>query len=148
MESLFSERIAVLGTVDPDVCGTGTHGTDWVDMSKFQNVGFVVMTGTLGSSATVDFKVQEATSAAGAGAQDISGKSITQLTEAGTDDDKQVVVNVKAEELDREDGYQFVRGLMTIGVATSDAAVLVLGADPRFLPASDFDLASVDEIVS
>jgi hypothetical protein len=148
MENLFTEKIAVLGTIDPDAYGTGTQGTDWVDMSKFKSLGFVVMAGTLGSSATIDFKVQEATSAAGAGAQDITGKSITQLTEAGTDSDKQAVVNVKAEELDIADGYRYVRGVLTIGVATSDGGVVVLGTDPRFMPASDFDLSSVDEIVS
>ena len=146
MKGLLTERLALLGTIDPDAYGTGTQGSDWVDMSKFMQVMFAVLAGALGSSATLDFKVQEATSAAGAGAQDLSGKSITQLTEAGTDDDKQVLVNVRADEL--SDGYRYVRGLMTIGVATSDAGLVVLGGDPTYAPASDFDLASVDEIVT
>lgn len=146
MKGLLTERLAVLGTVDPDAYGTGTQGTDWVDMSKFVQVLFAVMVGTLGSSATIDFKVQEAKTAAGGNAQDLTGKSITQLTEAGTDDDKQALVNVRADEL--SDDYRYVRGVLTVGVADSDAGVLVLGGDPTYAPASDFDLASVDEIVT
>jgi hypothetical protein len=148
MEGLMTEKLAVVAAIDPDAYGTGTQGTDWADMEKFGQVMFVVMAGALGSSATLDFKVQEATDSSGTGAQDISGKSITQLTDAGTDSDKQAIVNVIAEELDRADGYRYVRGLLTVGTATSDAGVLVLAGDPRFLPASDFDLASVDEIVT
>jgi len=146
MKGLLTEKLAVLGTIDPDAYGTGTQGSDWMDLSKFRQILFAVMAGALGSSATLDFKVQEATSAAGAGAQDLSGKAITQLTEAGTDSDKQALINVRADEL--SDGYRYVRGVMTIGVATSDAGVLVLGGDATYLPASDFDLASVDEIVT
>lgn len=148
MAELFTEKVAVLGTIDPDAYGTGTQGTDWVDMSKFDQVGFVVQAGEFQSGAKLDFKVQEATSIAGADAQDLSGKAITQLTEAGTDDDKQAVVNVKAFELSMNDGYRYVRGLLTVTIDAIDAAVLVLGVDPRYSPASNFDLSSVDEIIS
>lgn len=146
MKGLLTERLAVLGTIDPDAYGTGTTGTDWVDLSKFVQAMFIVMAGTLGSSATIDFKLQEAKTAAGGDAQDLSGKAITQLTDAGTDDDKQALINVRHDEL--SDGYRYVRGVMTVGVATSDGGVLVLGGDPTYAPASDFDLASVDEIVA
>jgi hypothetical protein len=37
---------------------------------------------------------------------------------------------------------------MTVAVATSDAGGLLLGINSRSLPASDHDLASVDEIVN
>jgi len=145
MKGLLTERLALVGSIDPDACATGAQTSDWIDMSKFRQVMFAVAVGTLGSSATVDFKVQEATSSGGAGAADISGKSITQLTEAGTDSDKQVLVNVRFDEL--SDGFTHIAGVMTVGVATSDAVVLVFAGDPTYAPASDFDLASVDEIV-
>ena len=153
MAELFSEKVAVLGTIDPDAYGPDLYGavayaTDWIDMKVFDQVGFVVMAGAFGAGATLDFKVQEATSDAGAGAQDLSGKSITQLTDAGNDDDKQVIVNVKAPELSVNDGYRYVRGVMTCAVDDIDEAVIALGVDPSYKPASNFDLASVDEIVS
>ncbi len=145
MATLFTEKIAVLGAIDPDAYGTGTQGTAWVDMKQFDQLAFVVQVGEFQSGATVDFKLQQATNSSGADAKDITDKAITQLTEAGTDGDKQVIVMVKAPQLD--DGYRFVRGVMTISVDSVDSGVLVLGADPRYMPASDFDVASVDEIV-
>jgi len=36
---------------------------------------------------------------------------------------------------------------LTVATATSDVGAVILGLDPRYAPASDFDLASVDEIV-
>ncbi|MGI6730430.1 MAG: hypothetical protein ACOX5F_00820 [Anaerovoracaceae bacterium] len=145
MATIFTEKVAVLGAIDPGAHGTGTLGTGYVDMKQFDQLAFVVQVGVFESGAKVDFKLQEATSAAGAGVQDLSGKAITQLTAAGTDDDKQVIVVVKASEL--SDGYRFVRGLMTISVDAVDSGVLVLGADPRYMPASNFDVSTVDEIV-
>jgi hypothetical protein len=145
MPKLITEKIAVLGAIDPDAYSTGTEATGWVDMKLFDQLGFVVMVGTLGSGATVDFKLEQATDSSASGKKDITGKAITPLTDAGTDGDKQAIVVVKAAELD--EGYRFVRGYMTVAVGAADAGVLVLGADPRYMPASNFDVATVDEIV-
>jgi hypothetical protein len=37
---------------------------------------------------------------------------------------------------------------MTIGTATSDAGAILIGVNPRNAPASDNDLAAVDEIIA
>ena len=146
MSAFLSEKLAVVATIDPDAYGTGTQGSDYVDMTKFNRVLFVVQAGTLGSSATLDFKIQEATSSAGAGVVDLAGKAVTQLTDASTDSDKQAIVEVCANELSA--GFTHVRGVMTIATATSDAGAIALAGVPRYHPASDNDLASVDEIVA
>lgn len=141
----LNERFAIVATVDPGSKTAAAYNTDWVAMQDIRRVNFIVMTGTLGSSATVDFKLQEATDSSGTSAADISGKSITQLTQAGTDDNKQATVEVNASELST--GFTHVRGVLTVGTATSSVAVIALGGAVRFKPASDFDLSSVDEIV-
>lgn len=143
-----SERAALLAAIDPDVTTASTVNSGWVDASKFHTLMAVVMAGTLGTSATVDAKLEQATSAAGAGAKDISGAAITQLTEAGTDSDKQALINLRTDELDVDGGFSFVRLSITVGTATSDAAGLLWGFDPRFGPASDFDAATVAEIAN
>lgn len=148
MNSLPSERVAITGTIDPDVTVASTVVSDYMDMSKFHRCMAVIMAGTLGSSATLDAKLVQATTSAGAGSKDITGKSITQLTQAGTDSDKQAVINLDAAELDLDNAFDFVAISLTVAVATSDVGALLLGLDPRNAPASDFDLASVDEIVS
>ncbi len=142
--TLTSEKVAVVATIDPDVYTANAYDSDYVDMSKFESLQAIVMAGTLGTNATLDFKLQSATAATGGA--DISGKSITQLTEAGSDSDKQAVINLRAEEL--TEGHRYVKAVMTVGTATSDAGAIILGFNPKNAPASDNDLASVDEIVS
>ncbi|MCZ2112793.1 MAG: hypothetical protein LC131_02900 [Anaerolineae bacterium] len=146
MGQKITEALAVVACIDPDAYGTGAQTSDWIDMSKFERVAFIVQAGTLGSSATLDFKVQQSKLANGSSPADISGKAITQLTEAGTDSDKQVVVSVEASEL--SDGYRYIAGLMTVGVASSDAGVVAVAMNPNYGPVSDYDLASVAELVA
>ena len=145
--ALPSERVAVGGVIDPDANAAGALTTDYIDMGEFKSVMGIVLAGTLGASATLDAKLVQATDSSGTGSKDISGKAITQLTQAGTDSDKQAVINCRGDELDVDGGFAFVALTMTTGTATSDSSAVLLGLDPRNGPASDNDLASVDEIV-
>ena len=145
------ERFAILGTIDPDAYTEGLYGaetyySDWVHLDKFRQLATIIKVGAMAAGAKLDAKLQEATSAAGAGAQDLDGKEITQLTQAGSDDDKQAIINLRADEL--SDGYHYVRLAMTVTTDDVDADATLLGFDPVYFPAYDFDLASVDEIVT
>lgn len=141
------ERFAVLGTIDPDAYAANPYNTDVIDMQNWGSVVFIVQAGDLGSSATLDFLVKGDSASGGSFTTTVTGKSITQLTQAGSDSDKQVIVEVTAEEA-KAQGFRYLRGTMTIAVATSDAGVTVLGFSPRFSPAHKYDLASVDEIIT
>ena len=143
-----SDLAAVVGVIDPDANSAATYTTDWIDMSTFQMVMGIVMAGTPGASATLDAKFEQATDSGGSGVKDISGTDITQLTKAGSDDDKQVVINLHADDLDLANDFTHARLSMTVGTATSDAGAVVLGMSPRYAPASDNDAATVDEIVT
>lgn len=147
-EKLFSEEWVIVATVDPDAYGTGTQLSDAIDMSVHNQVAFIVEAGALGSSATLDFYVMECATSGGTYTR-LSGKNITQLTQAGTDSDKQAIVNVRADEL--TSGYRYLKGSLRIGTASSDASMLALGR-PIYTHAVTStaygDLASVDEIVA
>lgn len=143
---LPSDRAAIVGVIDPDAYGASTVTTGWIAAKDFLTYLAVVSAGTLGSSATLDAKLEKATDSSGTGAADISGKAITQLTQAGTDSDKVALINLKQAELG--DGFTHFRLSMTIGTAASDAGGYVLGFDPAYGPASDYDAAAVDEIVA
>lgn len=145
---LPSDRAAVAGVIDPDVTAAGTVTTAWIDMADFQSIMAIILAGTLGSSATVDAKLEQATDSSGTGAKDITGKAITQLTDGGSDSDKQAVINCFADDLDLENGFTHARLSVTVATATSDVGAVVLGMDARVEPASNNDLASVDEIVA
>lgn len=143
-----ADNVAVVATIDPDVTTASTVVSDYVDASKFHTLLAVIMAGTLGSSATLDAKLVQATSSAGAGAKDITGAAITQLTQAGTDaSDTQAVISLQTDALDVANDFQFVAISLTVGTATSDAGAIMLGVAPRVGPASDNDLASVGEVV-
>lgn len=145
LENMLDE-LAIVATIDPDAYGTGAATTDVIDMSYYPEVLFIVMAGDLGSSATLDFLVKGDTASNGSFATTITGKSITQLTQAGTDSDKQVVVRVTAEEVAAQ-GFRYIRGTMTVGAASSDCGVIAL-ARVRYNPATEYDLATVDEAIN
>lgn len=142
-----SDRVAVLGAIDPDAYAASTVTTGWVDVANWGNLMAIIMAGDLGASATLDAKLEQATSAAGAGAKDVTGKAITQLTQAGTDSNKQAIINCSYRDLDFANDFQFVRLSMTVATATSDAGAILLGLDPRYNTAADSDATTVDEIV-
>ena len=148
MNRLASENVAVVGNVDPDAYAAGTYTTGWIAAKNFEHFLAIVQVGTLGASATVDAKLQQASDAAGTGAKDITGKAITQLTQAGTDDDKQVLINLRPSEMDMDNNFSHFRLSITVATAASDVGGIVLGVDPLFAPANNTDASSVDEIVS
>lgn len=142
----FSDRTAILGTIDPASVAASTVLTAWVPVAKWHTIAAVIATGVLGASATVDAKLRQATDASGTGAKDITGKSITQLVKA-SHDNKQVVLECKADDLDTANGFTHVALSVTVGTAASLLAAVLFGTNPRYLPASDFDDADVVQIV-
>lgn len=143
---LPSDRCRIVGVVDPDANAAATYTTGWVSMAEFSSVMAIVMAGALGTSATLDAKIEQATDSSGTGAKDVTGKAITQLTEAGTDSDKQAVINCFDSDLDVANDFNHVRLSMTVATATSDCAAVLLGFDQRYEP--ETDATTVDEIVS
>lgn len=143
-----SAVVAVLAAINPVSQGVGTVTTGWIDMQNWFRAMAVIQVGALGASATVDAKIQQATSSGGAGAKDVAGTLITQLTKAGSDDNKQVVINLRPEDLDFNNAYRFVRLSLTVATAASLVSALVLGLDARYGAANMSDATTVDEIVN
>lgn len=143
--SIPSEIAAFCGGVQPVSQGVGTVDTGWIAAKDFHSFLAVIQAGVLGAAATLDAKFQQATDNAGAGAKDVTGKSITQMVKA-TDDGKTSLLNLKTEELDVEGGFDFIRVRLTVGAAASLVGCAVMGFNPRFSPASDFDASTVKEV--
>ena len=59
----------------------------------------------------------------------------------------QAEINVDAQELDAANGFAYVQLTVTVGTAATGTAAALLGVNPRFAPASDFNAASVAQIV-
>ena len=140
----ISERLALVAGIDPDSYAANTYYTDAIDMKYWERVLFVVSVGDMAATATVDFSVVEGTTTSPTTAFG-TAKAITQLTKAGTNNDKRALLEVRAEEMDPDNRY--IRGKLVVGTDACDVCVVAL-AEGWHRPASDFDLASVDEIVA
>ena len=68
MSSNPSERVAVVGVIDPDANTAGALVSDYGDASKFNSFMAIGFAGVMGASAAIDMKLTQATSSAGAGA--------------------------------------------------------------------------------
>lgn len=142
-----SELFAVLATIDPASLAVGTVTTAWIPVTNFHALVADVHSGVLGASATLDAKLQQALDGSGTSAKDITGKAITQLTQAGGGSSRQALINVKPEELDTVNGFGYVRLSMTVGVAASLASAQLLGVNPRYATADAFNQSAVAQIV-
>jgi hypothetical protein len=142
----FSDRTGILSTIDPASTAASTVLTAWVPVAKWHTIAAILQTGALGASATVDAKLRQASDASGTGAKDITGKSITQLVKA-SHDNKQVVIECKADDLDTANSFTHVALSVTVGTAASLISAVLLGTNPRFSPAADFDDGDVVQIV-
>ena len=137
-----SQRVGVVGFISPVSQGVGAVTSGWIDASTYHNFMAVLQSGVLGAAATVDAKLQQATDNAGTGAKDVAGKAIAQLVKA-TNDNNQVTIDLKQEDLDFNSGFKFFRLSVTVGTAASLVAAAILGFDARYGFATDNDLASV-----
>ena len=140
----LSERLALVGVVDPDANAAGTFYTDAVDMADFNEVLLIFL---LGISVTAGSHVlsatEEAASGTGTGSVAISGKAATAKTTGNND--TQSIVHVRASDL--QQGFRYVYGRLVQTSAGADSAVVAIAGAPRFHPATDYDLASVSQIV-
>jgi hypothetical protein len=143
----ISEQASVLATIDPVSQAAGTITTGWVSAATHERFMALIQTGVLGASATVDAKLQQATTSAGAGAKDVTGKAITQIVKA-SGDNKQAAINLRADELDMNNGFAWFRLSITVGTAASLISASVLGGVARQLPASGNNQAAVVQLVS
>lgn len=145
---LFSEAVVVAADgIHSASQSTSEKLTGAVDLSKFRQVMFVIDSGTLGASGTLDFQIKGATTAAGTYTA-ISGTAITQLVVA-TDNNKYVNVVITAEKVSSLGlNYAFIKGSLLPGTAAANSSVTVLGELTRFEPASDSDDPAVKQILA
>lgn len=142
-----SHEAVLAAVINPQSLAPGAASSGWVSMGPdgYEAIQAAVLAGALGTGATLDGKLEQATSAAGAGAKDIAGKAITQLTKAGSDDNKQAIINCRSDELDANNGYCYVRLTITVGGAASQVAGTIHGHYARYAPHAA--ATSVDEVV-
>ena len=109
--------------------------TDWYLMSNYQRGQFILMTGTMTATSTVDLSLQQDILGDGASAKAFDpAKAITQLTQAGGDGDDLVGLQFRTEEMDVDGGFKYVRAGYTVGTANCAIALLFIKFIANYVP--------------
>lgn len=128
-----SDRFHLVGVIDPDANTAATLLTDWVNAGLYESFCAMISSGDLGTNGTLDAKLRQATDSSGTSAKDITGKAITQMTEAVTNlSNKQAFINLESEDLDTNNGFNWVALSVTGAVATSDFAAYLFAFNPKY----------------
>jgi len=133
MIDTFFEEVYIQQVKDPAVTTTGTLPASYINVGDYERFAFLLQLGA--TDQTTDFKVVQATAAAGTGSKDVSGAVITQF--GATDDNKQAIIEVETKKLDINNGFYFVAVTSTIATGTSTTlAILFFGINPHSVPVS------------
>ena len=140
-------RVAVAATIAPQQASVGTVTTGWIDMRNFFAAAAVLNVGVIGAAGTVDAKIEQATDGNGASVKAVTGLAITQLTKVGGDN-RQSLINLRQEDMDKNNGFRFVRLSVAVGTAATFLAATLIGFDPRYGAGGANQTTTVAETVS
>lgn len=133
----LSEAVYPLDIAFADAAVPSTINGAWVNVSLYHRLWLVINVGDLQAGGTLDALIQQATTTAGAGAKNIlaknqvTNKTITQLTQAGGDSDSLVCIELQTEELDVSNLFDCVRFVITVGVANAEYSAVLYGCISR-----------------
>lgn len=137
------EKLAILGRINPQTVANTELFTDVVDLSRFHQAIGIALLGNMAAE-TIDFKCYSCDSD---GSNATALKSATQLPSSATaNDNAQVAISVRAEDLQASSKRYIKFGLVTGGATGGPAAAIALGVDGRFEMASADNLASVKQV--
>lgn len=149
LDERLSERLGVVGALDPVVVVDTELYTDYIDMSKMEQVLGILQLGDVNAK-TFDFRAVGYSDAAAGDATEL--KDCTQLAAHATaNDGKQLVIGIRREDLvAKQTGTVKLRylrfGVVSQAAQDGPVAIIALGGDFAHGPAADNDLSSVAEI--
>ncbi|MBF0421901.1 MAG: hypothetical protein HQL73_02795 [Magnetococcales bacterium] len=147
LNNLASEEIAILASIDPVSQTAATVNTGWLPASDFHRFLVTLDVGVMATGSTIDAKLRQATSASGTNVKDITGKAITQLTQAGGNGNQQIMLNLSGDELDVNGGFAYFTLSITVGTAASLICAQILGVNPKITVASVSNQNGVVQVV-
>ena len=130
----FTEVHEVQDFLEPAVKVAAAYSTAYVNLANHQRVFYILATGTMVATSTINLQIWQAQDAAGTGAKVVAGKAITALTAAGGDGDDICGIEVRTEELDVDAKFSFVAAILTVGVAASAVALIPLYGCSNYPP--------------
>lgn len=145
VNSLPSERVAVVGVIAPASLSVANHDTGWIPVKNFRRFMAVLQVGVLGTSATASIQLLTSTDLSGGGSAVIAGAKTPDLVKA-TDDGKSAILNINTDSL--SSNVESVAFRVAVGANASLANLAVLGFDAYAEPASNNESATIASITS
>lgn len=140
-------RVALMGVIPAQQAAVGSVSSGWVDMRNAFELLATLNIGVIGNGGTIDARIEQATSDAGAGAKPVTGLATAQIVKAGGDN-RQAAINVRQEDLDKNANYRFARLTVTVGGAATFLSAMLFGFDLRYGAGGANQLSSVAQTVS
>lgn len=142
---LMSEYAGLIATIDPATRAAGEQLSDAIDMKYFEQIMAVLTLGTH-SGAGIAFTLKAASTSGGSYSA-ITGKAITAIGGSPLQSNKQYIINLRGEEI--TSNLEFVKASVTLtGSPSAMIYSLNVWGVSRIRPSSDYDLASVAQIVA
>jgi hypothetical protein len=127
----YSEEAEQLQVISP-ASYNSAQALARVKADQFERYVVKLKVGAIASTGTVDFKVEQANAASGGTVK--AFKSITQLTQAGSDSNKQRIIEFRPSELDINNGFSWFLVTVTPAVAATLLDVEVTGVGKKNSP--------------
>jgi len=109
--------------------------TPYVSLANYHRAFILINVGVMQSSGTIDAIVHQALNTSGGTPKHFSPtKAIVQLTQAGSDSNSIVGIEIRTEELDVTNGYDCIALGYTVGTAAAILSIEIWGCVPRFPP--------------
>lgn len=126
-----TEKIALVGVVNPQTVANTELFSGVIDLAAYHQALGIALLGNMASE-TIDFKCYRCDAD---GSNAVAIKSATQLAASATaNDNKQILINLTADELMASQAQYIKFGLVTGGATGGPACVVGLGVDSRFAP--------------
>lgn len=141
---LFTEASEILAKIDP-ASYSSAQNSSWVKVDDHTRIVALIHVGAIAASGTFDAKLQRAKDGSGTGAEDITGKAITQLTQAGSGSNKQLAIELRSDKLAGQTNGDFthVRLVLTPAVAATIVGAEIYGISGRYRPVDQTNWAQV-----
>lgn len=145
----LTDRVGVCGVVFPVSANNTTKSTEYVDMTIHRRALFILSVGA--TDCTVDMALHASKTPTNGDSSDKAVDASAAITQFGATDDNHIkMIELSAEDLHQlaGAGFNYVKALVTVSNATAAlVSVIAIGSDDRWASATDYDLASVTQVV-
>jgi hypothetical protein len=141
-----TDQFAIISQLDPASRLGGGFPSSFADCKLWHSFVMIAQVGTFPVGATFDARLQQCTDSSGTITKNIPGKAITTLLAAGGSN-KQVLVNLRPDELDLAGGFGFIRMVLNTSGTTTFCSAMLLGLSAKWSPASIANVSSVVQLI-